>query len=149
MINLMPNNTMEQAPIQTTELYTLQLPSTRESITLLENLIEEIADKFQISDDTFANMMTCLNEIVINAIVHGNKLDPNKKVIVNAEVDGKRAVWTVTDEGPGFDYVHLADPTAPENLESLTGRGVFIVKHLADQCVFNGPGNEVELLFKI
>jgi serine/threonine-protein kinase RsbW len=144
----MPNN-MEQAPIQATDLYTLQLPSVRESITVLENLIEEIADKHQISDDTFANMMTCLNEIAINAIVHGNKLDPSKKVIVNVEVDAKRATWTVTDEGDGFDYVHLADPTAPENLEKLTGRGVFIVKHLADQCVFNAKGNEVELLFKL
>jgi serine/threonine-protein kinase RsbW len=144
----MPNN-MEQAPIQATELYTLQLPSTRESITILENLIEEIADKFQISEDTFANMMTCLNEVVTNAIIHGNKSDPAKKVIINAEVDNKRAVWTITDEGDGFDYVHLADPTAPENLENLTGRGVFIIKHLADQCVFNAKGNEVELLFKI
>ena len=140
---------MEQAPIQTTELYTLQLPSTRESITLLENLIEEIADKFQISEDTFANMMTCLNEVFINAIVHGNKLQENKKVIVNADVDGRRIVWTITDEGPGFDYDHLPDPTAVENLENLTGRGVFIVKQLADQCVFNSTGNEVELHFKI
>ena len=140
---------MDQAPIQTTELYTLQLPSVRESITLLENLIEEIADKHQIADDAFANMMTCLNEVVINAIIHGNKLDPAKKVIINAEVDAKRALWTITDEGEGFDYVHLPDPTADENLEKLTGRGVFIVKHLADQCVFNARGNEVELLFKI
>ena len=140
---------MDQAPIQTTELYTLQLPSVRESITLLENLIEEIADKHQIADDTFANMMTCLNEVVINAIIHGNKSDPAKKVIINAEVDSKRAIWTITDEGEGFDYVHLPDPTSDENLEKLTGRGVFIVKHLADQCVFNARGNEVELLFKI
>lgn len=140
---------MEQAPIQTSELYTLQLPSTRESITLLENLIEVIADKYKISEDTFANMMTCLNEAVINAIIHGNKENPDKKVIINAEVDSKRTVWTITDEGDGFDYVHLADPTAPENLENLTGRGVFIIKHLADQCVFNAAGNEVELLFKI
>jgi len=72
---------MDQAPIQTTELYTLQLPSVRESITLLENLIEEIADKHQIADDTFANMMTCLNEVVINAIIHGNKLDPLKRLL--------------------------------------------------------------------
>jgi len=134
---------------QATDLYTLQLPSSPESITLLENLIEEIADKYQVSDDVFANMMTCLNEALNNAILHGNKQDPNKKVIVNAEVEGRRITWTVTDEGAGFDYVHLADPTAPENLEALTGRGVFIIKHLADQCVFNAAGNEVELLFKI
>jgi len=140
---------MQEANVQTSELYTLQLPSKPESITQLENLIEHIADKHNVSEDTFANMMTCLNEIAINAIVHGNKLDESKKVIVNAEVDSKRVIWTVTDEGPGFDYDHLPDPTAEENLENLTGRGVFIVKQLADQCVFNTKGNEVELHFKI
>ena len=140
---------MPQTNLQTTDLYTLQLPSVPESITALENLIEEIANKYQISDDTFANMMTCLNEALNNAMIHGNKQDPAKKVIINAEIEGRRITWTVTDEGPGFDYVHLADPTAPENLESLTGRGVFIIKHLADQCVFNAAGNEVELLFKL
>ena len=140
---------MQEANVQTSELYTLQLPSKPESITQLETLIEHIADKHNVSEDTFANMMTCLNEIAINAIVHGNKLDEGKKVIVNAEVDSKRVVWTVTDEGEGFDYDHLPDPTAEENLENLTGRGVFIVKQLADQCVFNTKGNEVELHFKI
>jgi serine/threonine-protein kinase RsbW len=144
----MPNS-MTDVNVQTSELYTLQLPSKPESITLLENLIEQIADKHQISEDTFANMMTCLNEVAINAIVHGNKLDENKKVIVNAEVEPKRVIWTITDEGPGFDYDHLPDPTAEENLENLTGRGVFIVKQLADQCMFNSTGNEVELHFKI
>ena len=142
-------NDMDQSNVQTGELYTLQLPSKQESITLLENLIEEIADKHRVSEDVFANMMTCLNEVTINAIVHGNKLDLTKKVIVNADVEPRRIIWTVTDEGEGFDYNNLPDPTAPENLENLTGRGVFIIKHLADQCIFNTKGNEVELHFKI
>ncbi len=140
---------MEQANIETNKLFTLQLPSKMESLTSLENLIEELADTYKISDDTFANMMTCLNEVFINAIVHGNKLQEDKKVIINAEVDNRRIIWTVTDQGPGFDYSKLPDPTAPENIESLTGRGVFIIKQLADQCVFNALGNEVELHFKI
>jgi len=147
LINSMLIN-MEQN-VQAGNLYTLQLPSKEESITLLEELIENIADTYNVGEDTFANMMTCLNEALINAIKHGNKLVATKKVIVNADVDNKRIIWTVTDEGEGFDYVHLPDPTAPENLESLTGRGVYIMKHLADQCIFNTSGNEVELHFKI
>jgi len=139
---------MEQN-VQAGNLYTLQLPSKEESITLLEELIENIADTYNVGEDTFANMMTCLNEALINAIKHGNKFNATKKVIVNADVDNKRLIWTVTDEGEGFDYVHLPDPTAPENLEALTGRGVYIMKHLADQCIFNTSGNEVELHFKI
>jgi serine/threonine-protein kinase RsbW len=142
-------NDMEQPNVQAGQLYTLQLPSKYESITQLEALIEEIADKYRVSDDTFANMMTCLNEAVVNAIVHGNKLDESKTVIINADVEPKRVIWTITDKGNGFDYNNLADPTAPERLEELTGRGVFILKHLADQCIFNAKGNEVELHFKI
>ncbi|MCC8410910.1 ATP-binding protein [Mucilaginibacter sp. UR6-1] len=140
---------MEHDNVHTSELYTLQLPSKLESIAQLEALIEELADKYNVSDDVFANMMTCLNEAVMNAILHGNKQDESKIVIVNAEADAKRIVWTVTDEGDGFDYNHLPDPTAPENLENLTGRGVFILKQLADQCIFNSRGNEIELHFKI
>jgi serine/threonine-protein kinase RsbW len=140
---------MEQANVHTSELFTLQLPSKTESITQLELLIEKIADKYHVAEDTFANMMTCLNEALMNAINHGNKLDSSKKVIINADVYTKRIVWTVTDEGKGFDYTNLADPTAPENLENLTGRGVFIIKHLADQCIFNTSGNTIELHFKI
>ncbi len=132
------------------ELYTLQLPSTMESIARLESLVEEISERYHVSEDTFANMMTCLNEALINAIVHGNQSDTNKTVYVNAEVkDQKKIIWTVADEGPGFDYNNIPDPTAPENLEKLTGRGVFIIKHLADQFIFNARGNEVELHFKI
>jgi serine/threonine-protein kinase RsbW len=142
-------NDMDQSNVQTSEMYTLQLPSKQESITLLENLIEEIADKHNFSEDTFANMMTSLSEATINAIIHGNKLDPDKKVIINAEIEGRRIIWTVTDEGEGFDYNNLPDPTAPENIENLTGRGVFIMKHLADQCIFNAKGNEIELHFKL
>jgi serine/threonine-protein kinase RsbW len=140
---------MEQDNVRAGQLYTLQLPSKEDSITQLETLIESIADKYQLDEDVFANMMTCLNEALINAMKHGNKMDPDKKVIINAEVEPKRIIWTVTDEGPGFDYTHLPDPTAEENLENLTGRGVFIIKHLADQCIFNAAGNEVELHFKI
>jgi len=140
---------MEEEKVQAGQLYTLQLKSTQESITQLELLIENISDKYNVSEDTFANMMTCLNEVFINAVKHGNKNDPDKKVIINAEVNAKRIIWTITDEGEGFDYTHLPDPTSPENLEALTGRGVFIIKHLADQYIFNASGNEVELHFKI
>lgn len=140
---------MEQEKVRVGKLYTLQLRAKEESIVLLENLIENIADRYSISEDTFANMMTCLNEALINAMKHGNKMDPEKRVIVNAEVEPKRIIWTITDEGDGFDYTHLPDPTAPENLENLTGRGIFIIKHLADQCIFTARGNEIELHFKI
>lgn len=130
-------------------LYTLQLPSKIESITTVESFIDKLKDEYNLGDDTYANVLTCLSEATINAIIHGNRQDESKKVYINLEVqNGKRMQFTVADEGEGFDYNRLPDPTAPENIENLTGRGVFIIKQLADQCIFNLKGNEVELHFK-
>ena len=131
-------------------LYTLQLPSKLESITILENFIDTIQEENSIPESVYANMLTCLNEVVINSIIHGNKQDESKKVYINLEIIGKKVLqYTITDEGEGFDYNNLPDPTAPDNLENLSGRGIFIVKHLADQCIFNMTGNQIELHFKI
>lgn len=131
-------------------LYTLQLASKIESITQLENFIDELSVKYNFSDEVYANVLTCLSEAVINAIVHGNKENPEKLVYINLEViENKRLVFTITDEGEGFDFNNIPDPTATENLENLSGRGVFIIKKLADQCIFNSKGNELELHFRI
>lgn len=131
-------------------LYTLQLSSEMESLTIVENFLDKLQDDYNIADDTYAGILTCLSEATINAIVHGNRLDKNKKAYINLEIiEGKRMIFTIADEGDGFDYNTLPDPTAPENLERLSGRGVFIMKHLADQCIFNTRGNEIELHFKL
>jgi serine/threonine-protein kinase RsbW len=133
-----------------TSLYTLQLPSRIDSITIVENFIDELSAKYGFSDELYANVLTCLSEAVINAIVHGNRESSEKKVYINLEViEDKRLIFTISDEGDGFDFNNLPDPTAPENIENLTGRGVFIIKKLADQCIFNSKGNELELHFKI
>lgn len=144
---------MTSSPIDfsdSTGLYTLQLPSKLESITTVENFIDNLSEKYNFTEETYANVLTCLSEAVINAIVHGNKLDNSKKVYINLEViQNKRLIFTIADEGSGFDYNNLPDPTSPENLENYSGRGVYIIKKLADQCIFNTLGNELELHFKI
>lgn len=133
-----------------TALYTLQLPSKIDSITIVENFIDTLREKYNFSDEIYANVLTCLSESTVNAIIHGNKENPNKTVYINLEViEDKRLIFTISDQGDGFDFNSLPDPTAPENLENLTGRGVFIIKRLADQCIFNSRGNELELHFKI
>lgn len=140
----------EQANIDNTTMYTLQLASKFDSVTLVENFVDTLSDKYNFSEEVYANVLTCLSEAIINAIVHGNKEDENKKVYLNTEVvEGRRLIFNIADEGEGFDFNSLPDPTAPENIESLSGRGVFIIKRLADQCIFNSKGNEMELHFKI
>ncbi|TKC01117.1 ATP-binding protein [Pedobacter cryophilus] len=131
-------------------LYALQLPSNSDSVAVLENFVDDLVLNLNIGDDVYANLMTCLNEAITNAIYHGNKQDPEKKVFINLEVvNQKRLIFTIADEGNGFDFNNIPDPTDADNLEKLTGRGVYIMKKLADQCIFNTLGNEVELHFKL
>lgn len=136
--------------LDSASLFTLQLPSRIESISLLENFIDDISAKYNFSDEVYANVLTCLSEATINAIVHGNGENEDKTVYINLEIiENRRLVFNITDEGNGFDFNNIPDPTDAKNLENLSGRGVFIIKKLADQCIFNSKGNELELHFKI
>ena len=133
-----------------TSICTLQLPSRIESISVVENFIDELSVQYDFKDELYAKVLTCLSEAVNNAIVHGNRESSEKKVYLNPKVIGdKRLIFTITDEGEGFDFNKLLDPSEPKNIENLTGRGVFLIQKLADQCVFNSKGNELELHFKI
>ncbi len=136
--------------VSPSDLYTLQLNTELSSLNLLEGFIDRIREQYRLNDEVYANVTACLNEACVNAIVHGNKLKAELKVYINLEViNGRKLVFTVSDEGEGFDYQDLPDPTAPDNLEKETGRGVFIIRRLADQCIFNSKGNQVELHFKV
>jgi serine/threonine-protein kinase RsbW len=137
-------------PISKADTYTLQLASSLESLNQLESFIEDIRIKYSLQEEVYANVLICLNEACINAIVHGNRFTPELKVYINLEVwDKKRLVFNVSDEGKGFDYQTLEDPTLVENREKEVGRGVYIIRKLADQCIFNDRGNQLELHFKI
>lgn len=129
--------------------YNQTLSSALPEITRVEQLIDQLKDDLQLSDDIYGNMLVSVTEAVNNAIVHGNRLDPDKKVHIRLTSDDRYLIFTITDEGKGFDYNNLPDPTAPENLEKPTGRGVFLMKNLSDLVVFNALGNEVEIHFKL
>jgi anti-sigma regulatory factor (Ser/Thr protein kinase) len=127
---------------------TLQIVSQPESINIVEKLIEDLREEHNIHEDCFGNILVAVTEAVNNAIQHGNQYDAAKKVNITYEVEGDNLMFSVQDEGPGFDYYNLPDPTAPENLEKPTGRGIFLMKHLADQVIFSDNGKTVEMYFK-
>jgi serine/threonine-protein kinase RsbW len=126
----------------------LQIVSQPESINIVEKLIEDLREEHSIHEDCFGNILVAVTEAVNNSIQHGNQFDPSKKVNITYEVEGDNLMFSVQDEGPGFDYYNLPDPTAPENLEKPTGRGIFLMKHLADQVIFSDNGKTVEMYFK-
>lgn len=131
-------------------VYEVTLASIPQSINIVDNLVDMLVLKYNISDDVYGNIITSLNEAVTNAIYHGNKQNPNKMVKLSVEIiNQKKLICVVEDEGEGFDFNVLPDPTAPQNLENLTGRGVYIIKKLADQCIYSALGNQLEMHFRL
>ncbi len=131
----------------TTTLPELRFDSKPENIAVVEKLIDKISADHGIVAEHYGNVLIAMTECVNNAIVHGNKLDEAKSVSVSCAINDKTLVFRITDEGPGFDYDNLPDPTAPENIEKPHGRGVFLMRHLADECAFEDEGRIVELTF--
>ena len=87
-------------------------------------------------------------EAVNNAILHGNKSSPEKIVNIEITFKSNELKIKVTDEGTGFRPYKLADPTIPENIEALNGRGVFLMSRLADKITYSKKGNAVTMIFK-
>lgn len=128
---------------------TLTIPSKLEQISLIEKIIDEISEKLTITPDVYGKILIATIEGVNNAIVHGNKLDQNKNVTITFRVNPNEISIKITDQGPGFDPNSVPDPTVPENIENISGRGVFLMKRLSDSIKFENNGSTVELYFKI
>ncbi len=84
-------------------------------------------------------------EAIVNAIVHGNKLDPTKRVHVECEVSADLARISISDEGAGFDPASLPDCTADDRLEAPSGRGVMLMRSFMTRIEYNAKGNAVVL----
>jgi serine/threonine-protein kinase RsbW len=87
-----------------------------------------------------------LEEGLNNAIRHGNGLDPRKKVRLDYEVDSDRVVIEIADEGPGFDPQNVPDPTADENLEKPSGRGIMLMRNYMDEVRFSMDGRQLRMI---
>lgn len=127
----------------------LKIASKIENISIVENLIDELSEKHNIGTEVYGNILIAIVEAVTNCIIHGNKLDANKSVFVSYLVNDKEIQFNVKDEGNGFDYKAVPDPTQPINVEKPHGRGVFLMMHLSDEMEFNEEGTEVIMRFKI
>ena len=127
----------------------IQIPSLSDNIRIIESFIDNAKEKFQLNDDIYGNIMISVTESVNNAIKHGNKNDTSENVSISLLLNESQLKFRVEDEGSGFDYHNLPDPTAPENIEKPGGRGIFLMKHLADEVVFSENGSVVELIFYI
>jgi serine/threonine-protein kinase RsbW len=125
----------------------IEIPSISENIRMIESFIDNARESFKLNDDIYGNIMIAITEAVNNAIKHGNRSDSRKNVSLSLILEKSQIKFRVQDEGIGFDFDNLPDPTSPENLEKPGGRGIFLMKHLSDEVEFKDGGRIVELCF--
>ena len=135
---------------QTSHKSTLTIPSRLEELTKVEALSGRVGKKLGLSEDEQDNLSIAVTEAVGNAIVHGNKKDPKKKVHIQFVIKKDQATISVTDEGKGFKPDELADPLDPKNLLRESGRGIFILKTLMDDVHwdFSESGTTIHFTMK-
>lgn len=127
----------------------LKIPSLLENVRIVESFIDNARDQFQFDDDIYGNIMVAVTESVNNAIQHGNRNDKSKSVHLSLTINNDHLLFRIQDEGGGFDYERLPDPTAPENIMEPGGRGIFLIQNLADETRFLNNGSTVEIKFRL
>jgi serine/threonine-protein kinase RsbW len=126
----------------------LKIVSSIDNLRVVEKEIDDISAEIGIKQDYYGKILVTTMEAVNNAIVHGNKCDETKSVVILISYKDRILRITVADEGRGFIPKEIPDPTKPENIENFHGRGVFLMSKLADEIEFNERGNEVTMSFK-
>jgi len=126
----------------------IRIESQVANLRIVENAIDETTSVIGISQDNYGKILVSAMEAVNNAILHGNKSNPEKNVDIEISFESDILNIIVTDEGPGFRPDKVPDPTTPENIEELNGRGIYLMSHLADKIVYNKKGNSVTMTFK-
>lgn len=126
----------------------IRISSKIENIYQIERLVDEINLEFKLSHDIYGNILVSVLEAVTNSIKHGNRLDENKFVEIDFEHNDDIFIFTILDEGQGFDYTNLPDPTSVFNVEKPHGRGIFLMIKLSDETIFEEEGRKVILKFK-
>lgn len=130
-----------------TVIDSLAISSDFANIPLVESLVDRTCARLNVSEDLYGNVLIALTEAVNNAIEHGNRKDVSLDVILDV-IDGSDEFgFVVKDMGRGFDFDNLPDPTAPENILKENGRGIFLMRNLADSVVFEDNGRTVFISF--
>mgnify|MGYP000397989968 CR=1 FL=1 len=127
----------------------IKVDSVIDNLAQVESFIDEICLELNVREESYGNVLIAATEAFNNAVQHGNESNPEKQVQVQAYAENSTMKLVVLDEGEGFDFNNLPDPTAPENIEKENGRGVFLMKSLADKVEFEKKGSEVILSFKL
>lgn len=128
------------------EWQTVVIPSDPNFMGVVERQILVEIEKVGVEEERIFAVRLALEEAIANAIKHGNKMDPAKKVTIRFLNEKDRLTSEVADEGDGFDYESIPDPTDAEHLPLPHGRGILLMRAYADEVTFNDLGNRVRLV---
>jgi serine/threonine-protein kinase RsbW len=126
--------------------YTLE--STLEAVNKAEEKAHAFASKSGFSEDEVERIAMAVREATVNAVLHGNAYDPNKRVTIVLECNAEALTISIRDEGKGLESEEIPDPLAPENLLKQSGRGIFLIRAFMDEVRFRNmePGTEITLI---
>lgn len=127
----------------------ISISSEISNIVKVENFVENFTDYFGLPSVLYGKISLSVIEAVNNAILSGNKRQPDKMVSLVAEKTDEQFKVTISDEGEGFDYEVIPDPTLPDNINKVTGRGLYLMKTLSDELIFENGGSTVTLVFNL
>jgi serine/threonine-protein kinase RsbW len=126
-----------------------EINSTKKNYALIESLLYKANEEFCCVEDRFRNVLIAVSELVMNAIVHGNKEEESKKVRVTVEYDTDIMKIKILDEGEGFDFAKGGDAALPDDVMKESGRGLYIVKTLMDKVEFSNTGEGTEIILTL
>src|SRR5437868_14422866 len=123
------------------------MDSTLETVDTAEQTATRIAVESGFDEDQVLQIAMAVREAAVNAVLHGNAYDPDKKVRLEFERTGHDLVITIRDQGRGLDMAKVPDPLAPENLLKTSGRGIFLIRSFMDavEITPSQAGTEIKL----
>jgi len=127
----------------------IKLNSALTELNKVVGFVENICDEHSIYNNYFGNIVTSVSEAFINAVEHGNKGDQDKSIELNFEVQNDGFAFCVTDQGDGFNFENISDPTDITIEDTISGRGLYLMNSLSDDIEFQHSGRKVCLKFLI
>ena len=131
-----------------TEDLWLDINTTEPGIEHFYEFTDFMRRAWNIEDACFTNMEIALSEALINAAEHGNKWNEEKQIHAHASFDDEQFIISIKDEGSGFDSTGTANSSAHKNMTKPGGRGILIMKSLADYVQYSDGGKCVKLIFR-
>ena len=117
-------------------------------LSFIDSFVEDIRTSYKLDEEIVSNIIISMSEAMNNAFLHGNRGDVSLPIHIKVYFLDSMLSFAITDKGEGFDYGLLRDDLSEELLDIPGGRGIFIMRALADEVRFNEIGNETILKFR-